>query len=317
MLSSRKLALRYSAPPDTAPSRWPTSERATSAENSTGYCPVGTLRGSSRATARSAARRPIAAGDSRSHWARPMLYQPSRCMPSPWPAIRARPSECWVSRSRPMNPWLLAYTDRLCPLPSEAPSEFDTRPSAWRPAASQARARSTAWSACNRHGCQVSRSGKLPSAAGRAISPASARPAAGSSSVWRAIAQACSTVASRLESCRSAVLALPLRWPKYTVTAMPRSRVDSTVSTSPMRTDTFSPRSSLQLTSAWLAPRALARASSRCEISASRSSRSPLSSSPAISFTAHTPDIHDSTDESHWLRSAAAAVQACHPLRCG
>ena len=35
---------------------------------------------------------------------------------------------------------------------------------------------------------------------------------------------------------------------------MPRSRVDSTVSTSPMRTLTASPASSLQLTSAWLAP---------------------------------------------------------------
>jgi hypothetical protein len=45
----------------------------------------------------------------------------------------------------------------------------------------------------------------------RAISAASASPAAGSSSVWRAIAQACATVASRLSSRRSAVLALPLR----------------------------------------------------------------------------------------------------------
>jgi hypothetical protein len=54
------------------------------------------------------------------------------------------------------------------------------------------------------------------------------------------------------------VLALPLRVPKYTVTAMPRSRVASTVSTSPMRTLTASPLSSLQLTSAWLAPAARA-----------------------------------------------------------
>ena len=36
--------MRYRAPPDTAPSRWPTSERATSAENSTGYSPVASER---------------------------------------------------------------------------------------------------------------------------------------------------------------------------------------------------------------------------------------------------------------------------------
>src|SRR3546814_2837940 len=65
-----------------------------------------------------------------------------------------------------------------------------------------------------------------------------------SSSVNPAIAQAWATVASRLSSRRSAVLALPLRWSKYTVTPMPRSRVDSTVSTLPMRTPTLRPRSS-------------------------------------------------------------------------
>src|SRR5690606_18272019 len=83
---------------------------------------------------------------------------------------------------------------------------------------SQARARSTARSGSSGQGCQSSKSGQ-PSGPGRAISPASASPAAGSGSVWRAIAQAWATVASRLPSRRSAVLALPLRWPKYTVTA--------------------------------------------------------------------------------------------------
>jgi hypothetical protein len=41
------------------------------------------------------------------------------------------------------------------------------------------------------------------------------------------------------------VLALALRWPKYNVSATPRSRVRSTVSTSPMRTLTASPLSSV------------------------------------------------------------------------
>jgi hypothetical protein len=55
------------------------------------------------------------------------------------------------------------------------------------------------------------------------------------------------------------VLADPLRWPKYTVSPKPRSRVCSTVSTSPMRTLTLSPLSMLAATSAWLAPAARAR----------------------------------------------------------
>src|SRR3546814_16043723 len=51
-LSTRKLARRYCAPPDTAQSRWPMSERSISFENSTGYSPVATCRGASRASAR-------------------------------------------------------------------------------------------------------------------------------------------------------------------------------------------------------------------------------------------------------------------------
>src|SRR3546814_16534085 len=84
-------------------------------------------------------------------------------------------------------------------------------------------------------------------------------PASGASSVSPAIAQASATVASRLSSRRSAVLALPLRWPKYTVTPMPRSRVDSTVSTLPIRTPTLRPTSSEHDTSAWENGRATSR----------------------------------------------------------
>ena len=81
---------------------------------------------------------------------------------------------------------------------------------------------------------------------------------------------ACATVAARLSSRRSALLALPLRWPKYTVMPTPRSRVASTVSTSPMRTLTASPASSLQVTSHWLAPALRARSSNCWAMPASR-----------------------------------------------
>ena len=65
--SSRKLARRYSAPPETAPSRWPISERAISAANSTGYSPVAIGRGSQARERRAAAAwRPIVAAASRS-----------------------------------------------------------------------------------------------------------------------------------------------------------------------------------------------------------------------------------------------------------
>ncbi|KAG0907601.1 hypothetical protein G6F32_017010 [Rhizopus arrhizus] len=94
-------------------------------------------------------------------------------------------------------------------LDTEAPSELLMRASAPRPACSQARAKSPASSACSAQGCQLSRSGKS-----RAISAASASPAAGSSSVCRAIAQAGATGAARLASFRAPVLALPLRLPK-------------------------------------------------------------------------------------------------------
>ena len=60
---------------------------------------------------------------------------------------------------------------------------------------------------------------------------------------------------------KSAVLADPLRWPKYTVIPMLRSRWCSSVSTSPSRTPTERPVSWLTAASAWEAPRA--RASSR------------------------------------------------------
>ena len=50
------------------------------------------------------------------------------------------------------------------------------------------------------------------------------------------MSQAFSTVSATAFADRSAVLADPLRLPKYTVIPMPRSRWYSTVSTSPRRT---------------------------------------------------------------------------------
>ena len=57
-----------------------------------------------------------------------------------------------------------------------------------------------------------------------AINAASARPEQASSAVNRAMLQAFATVARTASSEKSAVLAEPLRWPKYTVMPMLRSR---------------------------------------------------------------------------------------------
>src|SRR6202034_874920 len=95
----------------------------------------------------------------------------------------------------------------------------------------------------------------------RAIKAASARPELASSAVNRAMLQALATVAPTASAEKSAVLAEPLRCPKYTVMPMLRSRWCSSVSTSPSRTPTDRPVSWLTAASACEAPRA--RASSR------------------------------------------------------
>ena len=73
------------------------------------------------------------------------------------------------------------------------------------------------------------------------------------------------------------VLAEPLRCSTYTVIPRPRSRWYSSVSTSPRRTVTLSPVSTLTPTSACVAPRV--RASSRASVT--RRSRSPCGTSAA------------------------------------
>ena len=73
--------------------------------------------------------------------------------------------------------------------------------------------------------------------------------------------QALATVARTASSEKSAVLADPLRLPKYTVMPMLRSRWCSRVSTSPRRTPTDSPVSWLTAASACEAPRTWASCS--------------------------------------------------------
>lgn len=62
------------------------------------------------------------------------------------------------------------------------------------------------------------------------------------------------TVCSKDAREKSEVLALPRRWPTNTVTPMDLSRLRSTFSTSPLRTDTDRPTPSLTATAASVAP---------------------------------------------------------------
>ena len=110
-LSSRKLALRYSAPPDTAPSNADQQATRHLRTNGTGTSPVGSYcRGSSRSSVRCAAcgrpHRPVPSSDA----ANATLYQLSRCMAIASPAISAQPMLCEVPRSPPRKPCELAYT---------------------------------------------------------------------------------------------------------------------------------------------------------------------------------------------------------------
>src|SRR6185437_2865735 len=83
---------------------------------------------------------------------------------------------------------------------------------------------------------------------------------------------------------RSAVEALPLRCPKKTVSPKPRSRLRSTVSTSPRRTLTDSPVLTLADTSACDAPAARARRTTSSASSARRSSSATLASAVTMSM---------------------------------
>src|SRR5688572_6396206 len=164
---------------------------------------------------------------------------------------------------------------------------------------SQARASSTAASGSSAHGCDRSRSGmSFASVSG------SASPAQGSSAVKRAMLQALATVSRSASSVRSAVLAAPFRVPKYTVTPIPRSRWYSTVSTSPSRTDTERPTSTLTAASDCSAPRAFA---SRSATSTSASRSGPRAGGAGVcrSFMRRDPPGC----------SAILAVPAAQPLR--
>jgi hypothetical protein len=130
-------------------------------------------------------------------------------MPDSSSAISATDRVWLVPRSVPTKPSVFAYAVSDAPTCTEAPSELSMRGSYARPASSISTPRRIASSGLMSHGCQRSSSGNV--VASRA---GSARPLAGSSSVWRAIAHACSTVCSIDFGSRSAVLAEPLRLPK-------------------------------------------------------------------------------------------------------
>ena len=152
------------------------------------------------------------------------------------------------------KPRVLARMKSVSYADTVPPSELVMRLSTASAAASVRRAISIASSTVRPQGWKRSKSGAAP----RNRRSASGRPAASSSAVWIAMAQAASTVRSTASRDRSEVLALPRRWPKYTVMPRPLSRLYSTVSTSPRRTVTDCPTAADTSTSASLAPRCLA-----------------------------------------------------------
>src|SRR3990170_2108858 len=130
----------------------------------------------------------------------------------------------------PRKPRELPKTRRPWCVESVAPSELVMRLSAPKAAASHATARSRAASGSMLQGCDKSRSGMS-----RARSCGSGNPAHSSSAVNPAMLKALATVSRIACGRKSPVLAEPLRWPRYTVMPMPRSRWYSSVSTSPSR----------------------------------------------------------------------------------
>ena len=135
---------RAMAGPEIAPSEMPEQARPTRGSNTTGIGPLGSLRGLSRVTARSPARRPIASAASRSarwrtlmpgivalHAAR--LRRRSRC---------AEQHGCW-RHSRRRKPVAGRQRDRLRPVLAPPPSQLVT-PETARAASSAASARSLA-----------------------------------------------------------------------------------------------------------------------------------------------------------------------------
>jgi hypothetical protein len=123
-LSFRKLVLRAIDAPLTALARCPISEPATRGSNTTGTLRVATLRGLSRATARSPALRPIFSGDrGRPHAAprRNRSRAPCRCLRRRSPASRCR----GASRDRRRkSPWLVTSTMPPMPAEADAPPDF-------------------------------------------------------------------------------------------------------------------------------------------------------------------------------------------------
>ena len=136
--------MRYSAPPLSACTSVPTKPAASGDSNSTGHCVVGILRAFKRDKARSAAYRPTACGEDKSSARRIELYQPSRCILLPLPAMGETEMEWRELAKPPRNPreWALKKCD--CCADTAPPSLLVMRLSTDKAAASHSSAISVA-----------------------------------------------------------------------------------------------------------------------------------------------------------------------------
>ena len=125
-------------------------------------------------------------------------------------------------------------------------------------AASHSSANAAACSLVTAQGWNKSKS-RSRSATGT-MSSGCGRLANGSSAVKRAMSYAARAVCTMAASEKSDVLALPRRCPTYTVTPNDLSRLRSTFSSSPWRTDTLKPQPSDTSAAALVAPHRLAAA---------------------------------------------------------
>ena len=183
--SSKKVLLRYRAPPLMACTKPPSRPAASGDSNNTGHSVVGILRDFRRDSARWAAYTPSACGLASSDASRMELYQASRCMLSPRPAIGDTDILCRELAYPPRNPRVCALKKCDCWAETPAPSLLVMRRLTFSAAASHSMASCAACSLVTAQGWNRSRS-RWVSASG-AMSSASGRPAVGSSAVKRAM----------------------------------------------------------------------------------------------------------------------------------
>ena len=140
------------------------------------------------------------------------VYQWSRCIFEPLPAMGATDSEWRELAYPPRNPRLFPAQKCDCCADTDAPSELVMRLFTAMAASSARLARAVASSALGFQGWNKSRSRAASSALTR--SSESGKPATGSAAVKRAMSNAARTVCSRAVREKSDVLALPRHWPR-------------------------------------------------------------------------------------------------------